>query len=53
MSQENPIVAFEHVPNNDWGAGVVPIWKNGNVGFAQWTKMAVLYGIQKALIPDP
>jgi len=31
MTSTNPIVAFKHVPNNDWGAGLGPIWKDGTI----------------------
>ena len=31
MTSSNPIVALEHVPNNDWGAGLSPIWRDGTV----------------------
>jgi hypothetical protein len=51
MSAENPIVAFEHVPKNDWGAGLNPIWQDGTVGGVVWTRMAHIYGVSKAHIP--
>ena len=53
MSLENPIVGFDHVTNNDWGAGLNPIWRDGTIGTVKWTKMAELYGIKRAIIPDP
>jgi len=52
MSSDNPIVAFDHVPNNDWGAGLNPTWRDGTKGTVVWTKMAKLYGMQTAYIPD-
>ena len=52
MTSSNPIVALEHVPNNDWGAGLSPIWRDGTVSQVVWTKMANLYGIKTARFPD-
>ena len=40
MSYRNPIVAFEHVLGNEWGAGIVPIWKYGTKFKEGWSKMA-------------
>lgn len=52
MTSTNPIVAFKHVPNNDWGAGLGPIWKDGTISQVTWTKLAYIYGIQTAKFPD-
>ena len=51
MRSTNPIVAFDHVLKNDWGAGLNPIWQDGTNGEVVWTKMAQIYGIQRAHIP--
>jgi len=51
MKTSNPIVAFDHVLKNDWGAGLNPIWKDGTNGDVVWTKMAQIYGIKRAHIP--
>lgn len=51
MSSANPVVAFEHVPKNDWGAGLNPIWQDGTLGGVVWTRMAHIYGVKRAQIP--
>ncbi len=46
MTYKNPIVAFEHVLENEWAAGIVPIWQDGTRGDAVWTRMAThIFGV--------
>ena len=43
---KNPIIGFIDVPNNSWGAGVSPIWKNGTTGHVKWTGLALSFGLR-------